>query len=289
MAAVNIKNNFVALATAVALLLSVSVRAELVSTAGGLGVYDTVNNVTWASDFNLMATQAANYPGGFDAFVATIITTSGGVIYGAPTMFDNVPYSGTYTLTAGVITDRRSLLGDNRRDFYPNGSMSWFAAQAWIKYLNYISYAGSNMWALPSTVDDPASLTDGRGSHPAASSSQMAQLFLDGLGQNPSSGLKISHNSAYDLFSGALQTAYRSGTEYSIDPDYNYQVWQHMEMGLYQYRENKFGDFWVLAVAPGQVGALSAVPVPGAIWLLGSGLLGVLGLRRRKAQNLVKP
>ena len=45
------------------------------------------------------------------------------------------------------------------------------------------------------------------------------------------------------------------------------------------------GDEWYL-VAPEQTDmafGLTTVPIPGAIWLLGSGLIGVIGLRRRKS------
>jgi len=37
--------------------------------------------------------------------------------------------------------------------------------------------------------------------------------------------------------------------------------------------------YYALAVRPGDV---SAVPVPAAVWLFGSGLMGLLGLARRK-------
>ena len=67
------KTYFVGLTAAVALLLSTGAQAALVSTAGGLGVYDTVNNVTWTSDGNLFGTQAASYSDGASAFVAAVI------------------------------------------------------------------------------------------------------------------------------------------------------------------------------------------------------------------------
>jgi hypothetical protein len=40
----------------------------------------------------------------------------------------------------------------------------------------------------------------------------------------------------------------------------------------------KNGTFYAMAVHPGDV---SAVPVPGAVWLLGSGLLGLIGIRKK--------
>ncbi len=42
-----------------------------------------------------------------------------------------------------------------------------------------------------------------------------------------------------------------------------------------------FGDPGDLAGSPGMQGSLSSVPIPGALWLLGSGLLGLFGWRRK--------
>ena len=74
------KTYFLGLAAAITLLLSAGAQAELVSVAGGVGVYDTVNNVTWTSDARLLKTQALNYAGGPAAYVAAVIAASGGVL-----------------------------------------------------------------------------------------------------------------------------------------------------------------------------------------------------------------
>jgi hypothetical protein len=47
-----------ALVGVAAVLVAMNAHAALISTDGGLGVYDTTNNVTWTSNANLMATQA---------------------------------------------------------------------------------------------------------------------------------------------------------------------------------------------------------------------------------------
>ena len=252
----NTKNNFVALATAVGLLLSVSVRAELVSTAGGLGVYDNVNNVTWTSNGNLFVTQRDSYSGGASAYVAAVIAASGGVI-------------DSYTLSASDFSS-------------PFGDLSWWGAKAWVHYLNATNYAGASTWALPTTVDDSSSYGPGFGiDQPAESSSQLAQLFYGGLGQVYRSNIIAIHNSSYALFTN-LRVAYSSGTEFSKDTS---KAWIFLTYNGEQHEYSKLGAPYALAVSPGQVGALSAVPIPGAAWLLGSGLMGMLGLRRKGKQS----
>jgi hypothetical protein len=46
----------------------------------------------------------------------------------------------------------------------------------------------------------------------------------------------------------------------------------------YQHYEDKTVPFYAWVVSSGQI---PAVPVPGAFWLMGSGLLGLLCFRRR--------
>ena len=255
----------IGMTTAVTLLLSVSARAELVSTAGGIGVYDSVNNVTWTSDGNLFATQAASYSGGYSAFVAAVITASDGVIHDTPNAYDTVPNSGNYTLSAS--------------DFYSQGVMTWWGAKAWVNYLNATNYAGTSTWALPTTVDNDSSSIY----PPFQSSSQLAQLFYGGLGQVAFSTITSTHNSSYALFTNLQSFFYWSGTEYSWYPIY---VWDFGTSGGSQSGDGfKGANYYALAVAPGDI---SAVPVPGAAWLLSSGLTALLGLRRRKTQALVK-
>ena len=251
----------------VALLLSANAQAALIPVAGGLGVYDDVNNVTWASDGNLFATQAASYSGGSSAFLAAVIAASGGVIYDTPNITDTVPNSGYHTLSAS--------------DFYSQGFMTWWGAKAWANYLNFTNYAGTNTWALPTTVDSNLSFgyPNGGAGDPSQDSSQMAQLFYGGLGQVANSTITSTHNSSYALFTNLQSSVYWSGTEYSASPSY---AWFFYAYGGGQYGYGKGNRGLALAVSPGQI---SAVPEPSVAWLLGTGFLGLSGLRRRKAKK----
>jgi hypothetical protein len=98
----------------------------------------------------------------------------------------------------------------------------------------------------------------------------------DGTHPQPGWGL----NNTGD-FEHLIMSWYLSGTEYAGTPD---GAWSfHMFYGNQNPSYENPTDY-VLAVRSGQV---SAVPVPGAIWLLGSGLAGLVALARRRKGNRV--
>ncbi|HHJ36602.1 MAG TPA: VPLPA-CTERM sorting domain-containing protein [Gammaproteobacteria bacterium] len=49
----------------------------------------------------------------------------------------------------------------------------------------------------------------------------------------------------------------------------------------YQANSNVKGNLYAWAVQSGNVGT-AVVPIPAAVWLFGSGLIGLIGLTRRK-------
>ena len=178
----------------------VSASAALLAADGGLLVDDPDANLTWVADGNLMATQAAT-SGNAVSFVQAIISDSGGVIHDTPNAYDTPADSGVYNLSPS--------------DFNVNtGAMSWFGAKAWVHYLNVIKYQGYSDWRLPTTMDNSASFN----SPPSPSSSEMASLFYEELGQASGEPITATHNGNYALFSN-IQGEYWSGTEDAQAPN----------------------------------------------------------------------
>jgi|CXWL01.1.fsa_nt_gi hypothetical protein len=208
-------------------------------------VYSSVSNLTWTGDANLLGTLEASNPN----LINTIISTIGSVT-DTPNLYDTPANSGSHTLSTA--------------DFGTGGYVSWFGAQAFTSYLNTINYAGSNQWALPSAGANPQA-----GSNQAGG--QFGQLFYNELGGTAGGAIPNTAN-----FTNEQAYAYWLGTEAALSPIY---AWNFTTTNGIQGFTNKVGLVFAWAVSPGQV---SAVPVPGAIWLFGTGLVGLLGLKQRR-------
>jgi hypothetical protein len=225
-------------------------QAALISRAGGM-VYDNVNNITWAADANLFIIQAllnAN-------LVNDIIAGNGGVIH-------ETPFNSTYNSNGTHYLTSADFNADLTSPSL--GAMTWWGAQAWA---NNLTLGGVKGWSLPTT--DPAVFG-------YQTNSQMSDLFYNQLGGVRNyKGMFPTDNPNYNLFHFRNDSSYWSGTEYAPDPS---QAWVFNTTPGNQQGAGKVAQLYALAVHPGDV---SAAPVPAAFWLLGSGLMGLLGLMRR--------
>jgi hypothetical protein len=238
-------------------------------TSGGQSVvYSSISNVTWTGDANLLGTLEASNPNLINTIISTI-----GSITDTPNAYDTPANSGSHTLSTA--------------DFGLGGLVSWFGAQAYTKYLNTINYAGSNQWALPSAGVNPQVGYNQIGS-------QFGQLYYNELNAlaypgTTGSNYGILGNGSYGVglqtnlvpFSNIQAGIYWSGTENAANLsnawllDYSNGAQDQLGKSLLQYASR---GFYAWAASPGQV---AAVPVPGAVWLMGSALLGLLRLKRR--------
>ena len=95
---------------AVGLLGANLAQASLIADGPGL-VYDSVANVTWSSDANLLATMEASNPSLVANIIAAVPT-----VHDTPNANDTPSNSGTYNLSAG--------------DFQSSGRVDWWGAMA---------------------------------------------------------------------------------------------------------------------------------------------------------------
>lgn len=170
-------------------------------------------------------------------------------------------------------------------------SMNWVDANAWAASL---TVDGITNWRLPNTVDvgnDGVTYTNYYNGVDAGYNitveSEMSNLFYNVLGNSAYydiNGAATGCNSlpSYCLinagpFTNIQPSTYWSATEYAVGSrdawffGFNYGVQNHY------YKTS--GTSYAWAVYDGDV---SAVPVPGAIWLFSSGLICIASLARRK-------
>ena len=145
-----------------------------------------------------------------------------------------------------------------------DGSMTWWDAVAWADQLTLGGYTD---WSLPTTVPAVTGFNQ--------TGSQMGDLFYNQLGGVSSTSIATTHNGNYNLFTNVQSSVYWSGSEYAPDPFY---AWAFDTVNGIQGYGFKLNQYYAWAVRPGDV---AAVPVPGAFWLFGSGLVALTGLKRR--------
>jgi len=167
-----------------------------------------------------------------------------------------------------------------------DGRMSWANANDWAASLSINGVSG---WRLANTVDvgnDGYTYTNfyqgvdfGYNITAASELSNMFYSVLGGVGYYDTSG---NIQSVYGIsntspFSNLQSNGYWSATEYA--PYAASNAWYFdMASGGQNYIPMDVSSYaW--AVQSGDVGA---VPVPAAVWLFGSGLVGLIGLARRK-------
>lgn len=172
-----------------------------------------------------------------------------------------------------------------------NGRMTWSRANEWIAAMNTANYLGYGDWRLPNVIDtgvpgcDFALTGTDCGWNVDLSTGEMAHLYYSTLGN-------LGYYTSGSLTGGACLVApnycltnpgpfsnlqppnlYWSGASYAPAPA---KAWAFGFGGGSQGAYDVNSDYRAWAVRSGDV-----VPVPGAVWLLGSAL-GVLGALRRK-------
>jgi hypothetical protein len=171
--------------------------------------------------------------------------------------------------------------------------MAWSPANAWASNLNPYS-SGITGWRLP-TVNDAANpgytYTDiNQGvdtGYNITAHSEMSHMFYETLGngaQYSTDGTSAGCTapnwclSNTGPFSNLQANYYWSSTPYALDST---GAWYFGFWNGYQAATTTSTPYYAWAVHNGDVGT-AIVPLPGAIWLFGSGLLGLIGITRKK-------
>ncbi|MDP8567580.1 Lcl domain-containing protein [Methylophilus aquaticus] len=230
---------------------SLNAHATLTSyTSAGVDVvYSSVSDVTWTKDANLLGSMIAA-----DSSVINKILAASSNNYG----------SLAYTVSANDFSTTEL------------GRTSWYGANAFISYLNSISYAGSNQWRLPGVVN--TSIGTNTATNGTIAGDELVELFYSELSGTANSAMPKT--ATFDN----ERVAYWSGTEHAV---LSGRAWYFTTANGRQDRNFNNNRFYAWAVTSGQITTTatpSAVPVPAAALLFGSGLVGLAGLRRRKQQ-----
>jgi hypothetical protein len=180
--------------------------------------------------------------------------------------------------------------------------MTWQESVAWAHQLNYAGFTG---WRLPAVTpvngvqfnlsandydgtDDGGWNVGAEGTiYAGSTSSEYAHLFYTTLVNSSSYNLDGTSTSCSpndcltntDLFTNMQTYKYWAETASTYDLA---AAWVFAFDNGRQDETNKYNEFYAWAVHDGDIGAVvSSVPIPSALYLLGSGLIGLIGLAKQ--------
>ncbi len=169
------------------------------------------------------------------------------------------------------------------------GGMKWSAAMDWAANLDVDGVTG---WRLPDTVDSDGFPTTGVDfGYNITDHSEMSNLFYNVLGNTARYDIDGVPTSCYPNsclvntgpFSNMQSNGYWSATKVLYQPgNAFYFMMNSGEQGRGSATGTGLSPALNLFAMAVQSGDVSAVPVPAAVWLFGSGLIGLIGLARRK-------
>lgn len=179
----------------------------------------------------------------------------------------------TWLADANLASSNKFGIGGINTD----GSMSWNEAMNWVAGMNNQSYFGFDAWRLPSIV--------------GSGGSEILFLFSEYFGRTQTSNLTTTSSG----FSFSSSTSEDESAFSNIQNLVGYWSEDAAGANAYAFASSDLSQglipksfesyFYAWAVADGDVfGRANAtvVPVPAAVWLFGSALLGLMGLARKK-------
>ena len=157
-----------------------------------------------------------------------------------------------------------------------NGQAFWDDQMAWVAGLDIDGVTG---WRLPSMDVDGNNVIDTCTSgQTACKDNEYGHLFYYGAGTVYGGGITPT---SPGTFINVMPELYWSGTANGVNPANKRAFWFGGSGGQGWF--NKDGsEFYAWAVRTGGSELVSGVPIPPALWLFGSGLLGLVGMAGRK-------
>ena len=240
----------VALALIASAVVTSTAQASLFDRGGGL-LYDNVLNVTWLQDANYAKTSGYDADGLMNWTSAN--TWAANLVYHDGVR--NVDYS-DWRLASNTPVNGSSFNYDYAFDGSRDSGYNITSPHSELAYMYNVNLALKDSYSTTGNTQPDFGIF-GNGTY------------------NGVDTLSSGQNNV-GLVNNLQGFAYWSGTEYT--PDSNSAWILATALGA-QYNIAKSYEIYAWAVRPGDV---AAVPVPGAVWLFLSGLMGVLSFNRRK-------